>query len=443
MVRRLAGDWGWAGVALALLGCAGTPAPLPPRHPMPVVVVAVDHAQNDPGAPRWAPVRELSERGVVARLDTDRPSDPEVVWGEVATGVGWRTNGLYLPAVPAAAGGVLPPSEALLFPTMWESQEALALGWFEPLAGGAAGPGLGGSGDLRSARASDARARRLACESRADLTFLRLYEPGMLALLSAGGDGGRALARTLEELGRCMPDETVWIVVAASGTVPADPPRSLVLDLERLLQRLGFLAFEAGDGGEPSRTERRVDLERSKARVLPGVPGAKRRPRFGRPLFVALLEPEGPRSRRVRELSWTLAQLRGEASGTPLFARIEHWRGASGGGAVSPDLVLWPDPAIVTAGDEAVVRGETRISLFDPAAGILYRYGDVHRLPESPGWVLAAGPPLRRGVAEQAVRPVDLAALIRYLRGVAPPPDLDGRVPRALLRAGPAATDDK
>jgi len=424
---------------LAVVGCAGRPGIEAPE-PAPVLVVAVDALDLDTVRSlaregRLPTFGRLLGEGALAELDTDRPAEPTVVWGELATGVGWERNGLYQERVPSREGDWLTGEEALAVPPLWEEGGGFCWGWFRPVV---RMPGES-PWDYDDASAAVVREREEG------LRLVRLRHPGGMALmhwdahLAALETPGSAdpIAEAYVQLDRQVGsllaslDETgTMILVSSSSVEPLVPPRALVLDMERLLQRLGLLAFVAG---REDRGNREVD--RSRSRLVP-LSAGQGWPHYPRPRFLAVAGVDaggdaGERQRTRRGLAWVLRQVRTVDSGTPLFSSVKVWDGRTAPAALAPDLVAAPSEEALL--EDVVVRGSLEIPLFDE---LVYRYDLPTGSAEAPGWVLAVGPALRPGKGGP-VRPMDLAPLVVYLRGRVPPLHMEGILPSWLLRRPP------
>jgi hypothetical protein len=420
-------------------------------------------------------VREMAERGelpaiarmlregALAPVAVERPAEPGVVWTTLATGLRWKRHGVWDVPLPGVEGGIVPSGAALRAPSVWEiaareGRSALEAGWSAPV------PVPQAERDsLTEAsppwdrpfvdpRASDRAALERAVAEPVDLLVLRLREPGVVALLGWGrhrrGVEGYTPPRDAVEKGDPVPaayrriDEAVaelrrtvgpgghLLLVSSSSVEPLVPPRSFVLDLDLLLERLGYLRFEPAGAGT-SRAERRIDLEETRvwSHAPPTAwPSLGNRVRF---LFVnrsRISEGDLPRFRRG--FAWVLRQVRTEGR-TPLFREVGVYHGPALPGVRIPDLYAIPNPEALE--EEAVVRGEMRVQVLEE---LVYRYDLPTGGPAPPGWLLLAGPGVPRGEAPP-LDMQDVSVLLLLLQGVAPPPGLDGHVPARLV-PGPA-----
>ena len=229
--------------------------------------------------------------------------------------------------------------------------------------------------------------------------------------------------------------DTTVLVVSDHGFRPFGRPDSLIFDLDRLFEALGWLEFE-----EPAlaarRSERRVRMDRTRAYSHEGTMivsafGSRESPVY---LNLAGRDPQGvipaeewPAVRT--ELKERLERLRTDLD-TPVFSEVRESEAEARSGVQAPDLYLRVNREI--AHDYELLIDGKPYSLFDT---LFWEYGNISGTHRPQGILVARGPGIRRNVRIEGAGLVDVAPTILSLVGAPLPDDLDGRPLRAMLTA--------
>ena len=241
--------------------------------------------------------------------------------------------------------------------------------------------------------------------------------------------------RILGELIREMDDPTV-VVVSDHGmeAMTAPPPMIAGLNLNRLLERLGYLTFHPRPPDVEGPYKRRVDWSKTRAYTWgdskPDLDRAIRINQAGREEGGIVQPTEA--AVVIEALAADLEQLKSE-EGAPLFPRVER---------IAPDRTERPDLVVDLNPEmpwDAVLMGSGAAipvrDLGQPA--ISHNSGQHEEGP--PGIILMMGDGVEKGVRLQGATVHDVAPTVLALAGVAPAADMKGRVLEEALTFEPPA----
>jgi len=232
--------------------------------------------------------------------------------------------------------------------------------------------------------------------------------------------------------------ETTVLIVSDHGFRAFVRPESLIFDVDRLFETLGWLEFEdptlAAD-----RTQRRVKMETTQAYTHEGtqivsVFGQRERPVY---LNVAGREPQGMIAAeryvaRRQAMKQRLEALKTDL-GTPVFAEIKLGHpDQAGTGQLGADLYLRVNEEI--AFDHMIEIDTLPHSLF---GSYLWEYGNISGTHRLQGILIASGPTIASGAKIENARLVDVMPTVLGLMGLPVAQDLDGRALESLWREPP------
>ncbi|HKY31898.1 MAG TPA: alkaline phosphatase family protein [Candidatus Polarisedimenticolia bacterium] len=215
-----------------------------------------------------------------------------------------------------------------------------------------------------------------------------------------------------------LPEDATLLIASGFSIRGAGMRDFLHLDVNRLLERLGWLARE-GEAIDWSRTR------------LFALDDAGRTPRALH-LNVAGREPAGIVARAgapsaAREAAAMLSGLRTE-SGEPLFAWARAAEPALPG---DPDVEAAENLSIDPAA--WIAAGGKRVQV----SQLFRRYGDLYAAHDPSGILLAAGKGIARGSSGWKAAATDLAPTVLALAGLSPDPGMAGRPIAAMLDPAP------
>jgi predicted AlkP superfamily phosphohydrolase/phosphomutase len=229
-------------------------------------------------------------------------------------------------------------------------------------------------------------------------------------------------------------EEATVLIVSDHGFRSFGRPDSLIFDLDRLFEQMGWLEFEdpatAGD-----RSQRKIRMAATRAYTHEGTKIVSAFGRRDRPVYlnVAGRDPEGAIAqdtwRETRaEIVARLESLRTDLD-SPVFSEIRVNEGAARPSSrQEPDLYLRVNPEI--AFDYDLMLDGRPLPLFDV---FFWEYGNITGTHRMDGILVARGPGIRAGARVEGAGLTDIAPTLLHLAGVPVPGDLDGKVLSGML----------